>query len=565
VVGRTSITRRRALVIGASAGLASLLSPLRSALALAARAPRARGFSLTVTPADFDGGRTSRVLRAPRRFDLLGVRGSGEVEVRVRARGGGFSPWIPLAAHGDHAPDTGTGERASDPVWTGGSHEMQLRVPHAASRSLRVHMVAVPASARRRAAARTGRLRARAAQAPAPAPGTPPPIIPRAAWGGDTVPPRSPPSYGAVQVAFVHHTVTANEYGPQDSPAIVLGIAKYHRDTNGWNDIGYNFLVDQYGQVFEGRAGGVDQPVVGAQAQGYNAQSTGVAHLGTYTAVGISEPAMAATAQLLGWKMSLHGVPTEGTVVLPSGGGSLNRYPAGTPVTFNRICGHRDGDATTCPGDVLYAQLATLRPRATALAGPITAGPPAQVTLSVTQPAVPYGQAAAFAGMVTLPGGGPSAGEFVDVQKRGTTGAWVTLARVPAGGDGTWAATVPWRRSGEVRARAASGVTSGVASVAVVAGVSVRLPSRRRVRPGAVVRLGGRVRPGQPMRVLIEFRGGDGRWRRVRLITAHVESTYWRTAIPLRRPGLYRLTARTAVPPAAPVQAGPVLIRVVRR
>jgi hypothetical protein len=561
-MGRHAITRRRALALGASAGVASLLAPLRSAPALAAHAPRARGFGMTVTPADFDGGRTSRVLRARRRFDLLGVRGSGGVEVRVRARGGRWSPWIALTAHGDHAPDTGSGERASDPMWTGGSHELQLRLPRAAERSLRIHMVAVPAAARRRAAARTGRLRARAAQA---APGTPPPIIPRAAWGGDTVPPRSPPSYGAVQVAFVHHTVTANAYAPQDSPAIVLGIAKYHRDTNGWNDIGYNFLVDQYGQVFEGRAGGIDQPVVGAQAQGYNSQSTGVAQLGTYTAAGISEPAMAATAQLLGWKMSLHGVPTEGTVVLPSGGGSTNRFPAGAPVTFNRISGHRDGDATSCPGDVLYAQLPALRTRATALAGPIAAGPPAQVTLSVAAPAIPYGQPAAFAGTVTVPGGGASAGELVDVQKRGTTGAWVTLARVAAGPDGTWAASVPWKRSGEVRARAASGITSGVANVAVVASVSVRLPSRRRVRPGSVVRLGGRVRPGQPMRVLIEFQGGDDRWRRVRVIRARQSGTSWSTAIPLRRPGLYRLTARTAAAPAERVQAGAVLIRVVRR
>jgi hypothetical protein len=536
---------------------------VRSATAFAARAPRARGFGMTVTPADFAGGRTSRVLRAPRRFDLLGVRGSGRVDVRVRARGGRWSAWIPLAAHGDHAPDTGTGERASDPVWTGGSHEMQLRLASPALRSLRVHMVAVPASARRRATARMGRFGVRAAQAPAP--GTPPPITPRAAWGADSVPPRSAPSYGAVQVAFVHHTVTANEYGPQESPAIVLGIAKYHRDTNGWNDIGYNFLVDQFGQVFEGRAGGIDQAVVGAQAQGYNAQSTGVAHLGTYTAVGVSEPAMAATAQLLGWKMSLHGVPTEGTVVLPSGGGSLNRYPAGTPVTFNRISGHRDGDATSCPGDALYAQLPALRTRATALAGPIVTGPPAQVTLSVTQPAVPYGQPAAFAGMVTLPGGGASAGELVALQKRGATGAWVTLARVAAGPDGTWAASLPWRRSGQVRAKASSGITSAVASVAVVASVSVRLPSRRRVRPGSLVRLGGGVRPGQPMRVLIEFKGGDGRWRRVRVIRARVQGTSWRTEIPLRRPGLYRLTARTAVPPAERVQAGSVLIRVVRR
>jgi hypothetical protein len=557
-VGRTTITRRRALLLGASAGLASLLGPFRDVPALAARRPRARGFGLTVTPADFDGGRTSRVLRAPRRFDLVGVRGSGRVEVRVRARGGRWSAWVPLAAHGDHAPDTGTGERASDPVWTGGSHELQLRLGRPASRSLRVHMVAVPAAARRRSAVRSAR--ARAAQAPAPQPGTPPPIIPRSAWGGDGVPPRGAASYGAVQVGFVHHTVTTNEYAPQDSAAIVLGIAKYHRDTNGWNDIGYNFLVDQYGQVFEGRAGGADQPVVGAQAQGYNAQSTGIAHLGTYSAAGIAEPAMAATAQLLGWKLSLHGVPTEGTVVLASAGGSSNRYPTGTPVTFNRISGHRDGDNTSCPGDALYAQLPELRRRATALAGPITMAP-AAVTLAVAAPNVPYGQAAAFAGTVTHPGGGAAPGEPVSLQKRGATGAWVTVARTTAAPDGTWAAAVPWKRSGQVRA-AAAGLTSPVATVAVLTSVTVRVPRRRRIRSGSVLRLGGRVRPGGPMRVLVEFQGRDGRWRRVREVRARVRTTSWSVALPMRRPGLYRLTARTPGPNR--VQAGPVVVRVVR-
>ena len=143
-----------------------------------------------------------------------------------------------------------------------------------------MHFVAVPAVGRRAP-------RARAAASPkqqaAPPPGTPPPIIPRAAWGADSVPPRSAPDYGVVQMAFVHHTVTANDYTPEQSASIVLGIAKYHRDTNGWNDIGYNFLVDQYGQVFEGRAGGVEQAVIGAQAQGYNSQSTGVAVLGTFS------------------------------------------------------------------------------------------------------------------------------------------------------------------------------------------------------------------------------------------------------------------------------------------
>src|SRR3954468_6007326 len=159
--GRTKTPRRRALVLGAAAGLGSLLAALRGvpALAAAARSPRRGGFGLAVTPADFDGGRTSRVLRA-RRFDLLGVRGAGHVEVRVRERGGTWSAWVPLAAHGDHAPDTGTGERASDPVWTGGSDELQLRLTRPPRGSLRVHFVAVPGALRRSAARGTARARA---------------------------------------------------------------------------------------------------------------------------------------------------------------------------------------------------------------------------------------------------------------------------------------------------------------------------------------------------------------------------------------------------------------------
>src|SRR4051812_38712772 len=120
-MGRRTFTRRRALGLGAAAGLGSMLAPLRAmpALAAATRGPRPRGFGLTVTPADFDGGRTSRVLRA-RRFDLLGVRGRGSVEVRVRRAGGAWSRWIELAAPGDHAPDTRRRGRASHPRWARG-------------------------------------------------------------------------------------------------------------------------------------------------------------------------------------------------------------------------------------------------------------------------------------------------------------------------------------------------------------------------------------------------------------------------------------------------------------
>ena len=106
--------------------------------------------------------------------------------------------------------------------------------------------------------------------------------------------------------------------------------------------------------------GGVDQPVIGAQAQGYNSVSTGIACIGTFTSVAQSEAGLEALARLIGWKLSLHRVPTEGTVVVTSRGGASNRYPSGMPVTLERISGHRDGDSTSCPGELLYAQLPDL-------------------------------------------------------------------------------------------------------------------------------------------------------------------------------------------------------------
>jgi len=230
-------------------------------------------------------------------------------------------------------------------------------------------------------------------------------------------------------------------------------------------------------------------------------------------------------------------------------------------VTVNRICGHRDGDATSCPGDVLYAQLPELRTRATAFAGPVAA-PQGEVTLAVQAPAVPYGSPAAFAGLVIRPGGGAAAGVPVALQKRGSRGAWVTVARATAAADGSWAVQVPWRRTGEVRARSGT-ASSVVASVAVVASVKLRAPRRRRVARGTVLRLSGRVLPADPVRVLVEFKGGDGTWRRVRVLTGRVRGTNFSAAIRMRRPGLYRLTARTAGP-GAHVRDAPLLIRVVR-
>ena len=109
-----------------------------------------------------------------------------------------------------------------------------------------------------------------------------PRMVSRAAWGANESIRRASPDHSdTVKAAFVHHTVQTNSYSPSESAALVRAGYLYHVRTRGWNDIGYNFLVDRYGRVFEGRYGGVTRAVLGAHAGGFNTNSTGVARLGT--------------------------------------------------------------------------------------------------------------------------------------------------------------------------------------------------------------------------------------------------------------------------------------------
>ncbi len=560
------MTRRRALMAGAATGLGSLLCRPLGSIAAAAevRPAAARSFRLDVAPDAFAGGRVSRVLRAPRRFDLLGLRGApAGSEVRVRRPDRTWGAWTPFGGAHTHAPDHpgGNTDRPTDPVWAGGSREFQLRAPSAPRHALRVHFVAVGTVARRR-----GAIASRAAAtAQAGGPGSPPPIILREGWGGDKVKPRAAPEPGDVRLAFVHHTVTANEYGPEDSAGIVLSIAKYHRDSNGWNDIGYNFLVDRYGQIFEGRAGGIDQAIIGAQAQGYNRLSTGVANLGTFTDAGQTDAALEALAQLIGWKLSLHGVPVEGQVTVVSAGGETNRQPSGREVTFNRISGHRDGDQTECPGTALYAQLPELRRRAAKHA---TAKAVAErLTLEAAARAVRYGDALAVQGAFTGSDGAAVRGARVSVQKRGGSGGWVTLASARTGDGGRFTASVPWRRDGSLRARAqAPGTSRAVLSAAVAATVIPVLSARpvsRRARAGTAVVVAGRIRPAGRVQVLVERQERGGAWKRVAVVPARVSAGGFRAPVVLVKPAVYRLTPRAGAGGQG-ASAAPLFVRATR-
>ena len=189
-----------------------------------------------------------------------------------------------------------------------------------------------------------------------------PRIISRAAWGANEAIRRASPDYSdTVKAAFVHHTVQSNSYSPSESAALVRSDYLYHVRTRGWNDIGYNFLVDRYGRVFEGRYGGVTRAVLGAHAGGFNTNSTGVALLGTFTTARPTAPMLAGLHRLLAWKLDLTHVDPQGLTVLTSAGGANTRYPAGRRVVVRTILGHRSTSYTTCPGDPTIARLASIR------------------------------------------------------------------------------------------------------------------------------------------------------------------------------------------------------------
>jgi hypothetical protein len=178
---------------------------------------------------------------------------------------------------------------------------------------------------------------------------------------------------------------------------MLRAIFLFHRDTNGWNDIGYNFVVDRFGRIWEARAGGVDEPVIGAQAGGYNYCSTGVAVLGEYGGVRISPAARAALVRLLAWKLALHGTPVAGRVVVRvnPAGAVYSRFPANARVSLPRVAGHRDADSTECPGNAFYGELSGVR-----LSAARIQGVPAQLTLAqqVAAPTTPVATPAPGAG-----------------------------------------------------------------------------------------------------------------------------------------------------------------------
>ncbi|NMM83841.1 cold-shock protein [Rhodococcus sp. SRB_17] len=196
-----------------------------------------------------------------------------------------------------------------------------------------------------------------------------PAVITRAQWGADESKRCQNPTYDdGLGGATVHHTAGNNNYSKAESAEIVRGIYAYHAQTLGWCDVGYNALVDKYGQIFEGRAGGLDRPVQGAHAGGFNENTTGIAMMGDYSTVQPSQAMLNSVGQFLGWKLKKAGLNPLGTTVMYSEGTEFTQYPQGAAVTLPIIFAHRDVGYTECPGNAAYSHMGEIRQIAAAAA-----------------------------------------------------------------------------------------------------------------------------------------------------------------------------------------------------
>ena len=200
----------------------------------------------------------------------------------------------------------------------------------------------------------------------------PPPIVTRAEWGADEAIRTVSRDFAPLSKGVVHHTVTQNR--DPDPRARVRGIYEFHVRGNGWSDIGYNFVVDEAGVVYEGRwardyapgephsgenAAGLG--VIGAHAASHNTGSFGIALLGTFTSdiVTATEAALASVVRIAAWKFASRTIDPFGSTPF--------RRADGVVETFPNLCGHRDIVSTGCPGSGLYKRLPEVRTRVSEL------------------------------------------------------------------------------------------------------------------------------------------------------------------------------------------------------
>lgn len=349
-------------------------------------------------------------------FNLVGVTWTapaapaGEFMVKTR-ESGVWSDWVELHYEAEHAPDTGEGAAryGANPLLTDPADGVALRYlgddatptdirlvlidsrPTSADRTLARNIAAGSGSPESAASASPSpSVSPSASSSPSPSPSPSqtttyntsptgaivdmPSIVTRAQWGANERIRDSVMDYGTtIKAGFVHHTVSAQDYSAADVPAMLRGIQLYHVNGQGWADIGYNFLVDKFGTLYEGRFGGMNEPVRGAHTLGFNTDTFAVSVIGNYDANRPTATQAAAItdsiSHLMAWKFAKYGTSATTTVRLTSAS-NTGKFNTGQTATLKTISGHRDAVSTACPGRYMYEYLPAIRTATSALLQP---------------------------------------------------------------------------------------------------------------------------------------------------------------------------------------------------
>lgn len=314
------------------------------------------------------GGRVETPVVETGAFQTLGVswpKGAvsdpASLAIQVKTRTAGvWSGWEPLSTD-DGGADPGTAEAArtvrdgTESLWVGDADAVQLSFGATTTGGPSGMSVALISST---ASSSTARATASAAVADVTS-SSAPVVITRAQWGA-RAPVCEPGSASTLVGAVLHHTAGSNSYSTvAAAEQQIRNDQQYHIGTRGWCDLGYNFVVDKWGNIYEGRAGSLTSPVIGAHAGGFNTGTVGVSMLGTYDAVP-SAATQQAVARIVGWRLGAYGVDPRGTMTYSTGVGENSRFKNQT-VTLPRVLGHRDVAYTACPGNGGYAALPNIR------------------------------------------------------------------------------------------------------------------------------------------------------------------------------------------------------------
>lgn len=341
-------------------------------------------------------------------FTLVGVTWRGQIdstskfEVRIHENGA-WTNWIALPWSDEHGADGDSAEArnslsGTDPLFTAPSNGIALRVTNKSGTvptDISMSLVNSSITKQDRSLISTRNAATTvpsSVTSPQGAVVARPNLITRAQWGADESWRNQDPGMGTKIIAgFLHHTASSNGYSASQGPAQMRSLYSYYTHSLHYKDLAYSFLIDLYGNVYEGRSGcprvvttacdGPSRPAIGAHTAGMNVNTFAISAIGNFQEASPGSAALAkmdeAIAGLMAWKIAPYGLDPKAIANIPmsSDPHHLSRYKEGDVAHVLTISGHRDVGQTVCPGKFLYPELPAIRDRISQLLTPVLAIP----------------------------------------------------------------------------------------------------------------------------------------------------------------------------------------------